>query len=101
MKKVDLLALKKKLEEQILSFQQSQNAWLEPFKNWIMEATNVANIARGSNLDDKKVLAQKIFGSNLTLKDKKVCSKALNQWSALRADPPTRNWVARERVELS
>ncbi|MBI2599762.1 recombinase family protein [Candidatus Daviesbacteria bacterium] len=31
-KKSDLLALKKKLEEQIFSFQQTKNAWLEPFK---------------------------------------------------------------------
>ena len=91
-KKSDLLALKKKLEEQILSFQQTKNAWLEPMKNWIMEATNVANIARGEDLTEKKVLALKIFGSNLTLIDKKVCSEALNPWAALCAAPPTRNW---------
>jgi len=59
-----------------------------------MEATNVANIARGNNLEEKKVLAQKIFGSNLTLSDKKICSEALNQWAVLRTAPPTRGWEA-------
>ncbi|MFZ5845594.1 MAG: recombinase family protein [Patescibacteria group bacterium] len=97
-KKSEFLALKKKLEEQILKFQQTQNAWLEPFKNWIKEAANAANIARGNNLGEKKVLAQKIFGSNLTLSDKKVCCQALNPWAALRAAPPTRNWEPREGI---
>ena len=100
-KKSELLSLKKTLEEQIINFEQTQNAWLEPMKQWIMEATNVANIARSEDLDEKKVLALKIFGSNSTLKDRKVYCEALNQWSALRADPPTRDFVARERVELS
>lgn len=100
-KKADLLALKKKLEEQILSFQQTQNAWLEPMKNWIVEAANAANTARGEDMEAKKVLALKIFGSNLTLIDKKVCSKALNQWSALRADPPTRDSEPKVRIGLT
>ncbi|TSC88236.1 MAG: recombinase [Microgenomates group bacterium Gr01-1014_7] len=90
-KKADLLALKKKLEEQILSFQQTKNAWLEPMKQWIVEAAAAANIARSKDLNAKKVLAQKIFGSNPTLKDRKVYCNALNIWSALRADPPTRD----------
>ncbi len=100
-KKSELLALKKKLEEQVLKFQQTQNAWLEPMKEWIIEAASAANIARGNNLGEKKVLALKIFGSNLILSDKKVCSEALNPWAALRAAPPTRNWERDTRVELA
>lgn len=99
-KKSELLSQKKKLEEQILSFQQTQNAWLEPMKQWIVEAASAAYIARGDNLEEKKVLAQKIFGSNLTLKDKIICSEALNPWAALRAVPPTRDLVPRRRLEL-
>ncbi len=57
-----------------------------------MEAANAANIARGEDLSEKKVLALKIFGSNLKLTDKIVCSEALNPWAALRAAPPTRDW---------
>ena len=89
-KKAELLAFKKKLEEQILKFQQTQNAWLEPMKQWIVEAANAANIARGEDLTEKKVLALKIFGSNLKLSDKKVSSEALNPWAVLRTAPPTR-----------
>lgn len=94
-----MLSQKKKLEEQIINFKKSQNAWLEPMKNWIMEATNVANTARGEDKDAKKVLALKIFGSNLILKQRKVSGDALNQWSARRADPPTRDWERVRGVE--
>ena len=99
LKKAELLSKKKTLEEQILRIQKTQNAWLEPMKIWIVEATNVANIARDKDLDAKKVIALKIFGSNLTLKDKIVGGEALNQWSALRADPPTRDSVPPTGVE--
>ena len=70
-------------------------------KQWIMEAANAANIARQSNLEDKKVLAQKIFGSNLKLTDKIVCSETLNPWAVLRTAPPTRDWVLVEGVDPS
>ena len=100
-KKSELLSQKKKLEEQVLKFQQTQNAWLEPMKQWIMEAAAAANIARNNNLEEKKVLALKIFGSNLKLTDKIVYSEALNQWSALRADPPTRDWERGTRIGLA
>ncbi|MEK7616759.1 MAG: recombinase family protein [Patescibacteria group bacterium] len=98
-KKSELLSQKKKLEEQILSFQQTKNAWLEPMKQWIMEAAAAANIARGEDLNEKKVLALKIFGSNLKLTDKIVCSEALNPWAALRAAPPTRDYVSQQGLE--
>ena len=98
-KKSELLALKKKLEEQILKFQQTKNAWLEPFKNWIVEAANAANTARGEDLNAKKVLAQKIFGSNLKLTDKIVYCKALNPWAALCAAPLTRESEPKVGIE--
>ena len=100
-KKAELLSQKKKLEEQVLKFQQTQNAWLEPMKQWIVEATNVGNIASEDNLGEKKVLAQKIFGSNLTLSDKKICSEALNPWAVLRTAPPTRGWERGTRIGLA
>jgi hypothetical protein len=57
-----------------------------------IEASDAANIARGEDLNGKKVLAQKIFGSNLILSDKKARGDALIPWAALRAAPPTRGW---------
>ena len=74
-KKEELLSSKKTLEEQIARIQQTHYGWLEPMRNWIIEAADVANIASGTDLNAKKVLAQKIFGSNLFLSDKKRVAK--------------------------
>ncbi|KKR07244.1 MAG: hypothetical protein UT32_C0014G0003 [Parcubacteria group bacterium GW2011_GWC2_39_14] len=63
---------KKSLEEKILNFEQKQNGWLEPMREWLKEAVNLPKIARESNLLDKKVVAKKIFGSNLRLTGGKV-----------------------------
>ncbi len=67
-----LLSEKKSIEEQIARLERQQNAWLEPFQNWLKEAQMVDEIAISSVLTSKKSLAQKIFGSNLCLSDKKV-----------------------------
>ena len=70
--------------------QQTHYVWLEPMKNWIIEAAGAANIASGKDLDAKKVLAQKIFGSNLFLSEKIARGYALIPWAALRAAPKFR-----------
>jgi site-specific DNA recombinase len=98
-KKSELLSQKKTLEEQISRFLQTHHAWLEPMREWIIEAAGAANIARGKDLNAKKVLAQKIFGSNLILSDKKARGDALIPWAALRAAPPTRGWEPRMGIE--
>lgn len=66
---------------------------------WIIEAADAANIARGENLNAKKVLAQKIFGSNLILSDKKARADALIPWAALRAAPKFRTLEPRTGIE--
>ncbi len=58
-KKAKLISQKKTLEEQIIRFEQKQNDWFEPFRNWINEAAKAAKIARDNDLFTKKVLAQK------------------------------------------
>ena len=98
-KKHELLSAKKTLEEQISRFSQTHHAWLEPMKNWILEAADTANIARGEDLQAKKVLAQKIFGSDLILSDKKARGDALFPWAALCAAPPTRGWEPARGIE--
>ena len=81
-KKSKLMGQKKTLEEQIIRFEQKQNDWLEPMRVWINEAANAAKIARDNDLFTKKVLALKIFGSNLVLENKRACGSAQNQWAA-------------------
>ena len=89
----------KTLEEQNIRFEQKQNDWLEPMRVWINEAANAAKIARDTNLFDKKVLALKIFGSNLVIENKKARGSAQNQWAALCAAPKSLTVVANEGVE--
>ena len=92
-KKTDLMGKKKTLEEQIFNRQQRPNAWLEPFKSWILEARDAAKISNGKDLNAKKVLAQKVFGSNLNLFSSKARGDAVNAWAALVAAPTGRNMV--------
>ena len=98
-KKSDLMSQKKTLEEQILSFEQKQNNWLEPMRTWVKEAANAANIVRGDILNVKKVLALKIFGSNLIVENKRVDGEALSPWAALRAAPTSRDWEPKTGIE--
>ena len=100
-KKSELLSEKKKLEENIITFEQTQNAWLEPMRTWVKEAAEAANIAREEDLNDKKVLALKIFGSNLYVKDKKAGGEALFPWAALRAAATSRTWEQLKGFEPS
>ena len=81
--KAKLLSEKKSLEEKIVRFEQKQNDWLEPMRNWINYAQNIEKIARDSNLLEKKVAAKEIFGSNLRLASRAVRGEPQNQWAAL------------------
>ncbi len=98
-KKNELLSQKKTIEEKIFNFQQTHNSWLEPMREWIIEAKNVPFVADGNDLEAKRVLALKIFSSNLTLKDKKVRGEGINAWSALRAAALSRGWERDTEVE--
>ena len=57
--------------------------WLEPFPNWILTARNAGEIAVKGSLQEKKVLAQIVFGSNLVLDCKKVRGSCVKPWSYL------------------
>ena len=70
--KVKLLSEKKTLEERISTLSQKRTGWVEPMINWIKDAENLEKIARENNLNDKKVAAKEIFGSNLILAARKV-----------------------------
>ena len=83
--KAKLLSEKKSLEEKIVRFEQKQNDWLEPMRNWINYAQNIEKIARDSNLLEKKVAAKEIFGSNLRLANRALAGEPQNQWAALGA----------------
>ena len=84
---------KKSLEEKIINLKQKRTGWIEPIREWIKEAENMAKIARENNLFAKKVMAKKIFGSNLLLTGGKVILKEgengkiqpQKHWTAIKA----------------
>ena len=91
--KAKLLYKKKSLQEEISTLSHRQNDWLEPFREWIETAQTVDKIVVCNDFFAKKVVAKEIFGSNLSLHQKKVRASApkselkkwQNAWAALRA----------------
>ena len=88
-----LMSDKRTIEEQIARLERDGNAWLEPMQEWINEARNLAEIQKDPSLPAKKSALQKIFGSNLILKDQKVSGTAHPLYAAVAA--------ARENSEIS
>jgi len=99
--KLQLVSQKKTFEEQIINNKKHQGSWIEPMKNWIMEAQTVQQVAESADLQLKKVLAVKIFGSNLFLENKTVRGDGQKSWSSLRSTPTGRSWVEMEGIEPS
>jgi hypothetical protein len=92
-KKSELISEKKSLEEQSAKLTFANTSWLEPFREWINEASGLCNLAKSDDLTAKKTQIRKIFGSNIILTNKKVQlrrpeaqkSPLENNWTALRA----------------
>jgi hypothetical protein len=77
------MSQKKSLEEQNTALSTGRANWLEPFQNWIIAARNAGEIAVNGSPQEKKVLAQKVFGSNLVLDCKKARGSCVKPWSLL------------------
>jgi hypothetical protein len=82
-KKAKGMSQKKSLEERSAALLKGRADWLEPFQNWILTARNAGEIAVSGSLQEKRVLALKIFGSNLVLDCKKARGYCLKPWSLL------------------
>ena len=81
--KTKLMGQKKTLEEQKANLMAGRANWLEPFQNWILTAKNAGKIAVSGSLQEKRVLALKVFGSNLVLDSKKARGSCVKPWSLL------------------
>ena len=77
------MSRKKSLEEQGDALLKGRADWLEPFQSWILTARNAGEIAVNGSPQEKKVLAQQVFGSNLVLDCKKARGSCVNPWSLL------------------
>jgi hypothetical protein len=92
--KARLMSQKKTLEEQTNACTGGGLGWLEPFQNWILTARNAGEIALKGSPQERKVLAQKVFGSNLVLDCKKARGSCVKPWSLL-VEPSTSFLVER------
>ena len=92
------MSQKKSLEEQSPALLTGRADWLEPFTEWINTAKNAGEIAERGSLQEKRVLAQKMFGLKLILDYKKARGSCVKPWSLLRAPVKLVEWCA---VEVS
>jgi site-specific DNA recombinase len=92
-KQVELMSEKKSLEEQIGKLTLAANAWVEPMRQWLKQASGLNRIAKSAEPSVIKQAFREIDGLNLFLKDKKARLSPRpsshfppeNIWSALRA----------------
>ena len=90
-KKEELINRKTELKQKLIDFGRKGNYWLEPMRNFILEAYQANFLTNSENLEEKRSLLQKI-GSNWQLCDKKVRFEALNEWALLVQRPRFPNW---------
>lgn len=81
--KASMMSKLRTKEEQIDALTKGDYAWLEPLRDWISEATKLAEIVEHGSPQAKRALAAKVFGSNLVLKGRKARGRAVNPWSAV------------------
>ena len=84
-RRASLLSERKSVEEVLATLERGGMPWLEPMREWIKDASILNEIAEDTSLPAKKSALQKIFGSNLYLKNEKVFGTAQPQYAALRA----------------
>lgn len=71
-KQAELMSDKKSLEEQIGKLTLAANAWVEPMRQWLKQATDLKKIAKSNKPSAIKAAFAEIEGLILFLKDKKV-----------------------------
>ncbi len=98
-KKAELMGEKKSLEEKNVRFRLSQNGWVEPMRKWLKDAENLTKTAQDDDLVAKKVVAKKIFGSNLSLSNQTVTWGELKNGQRWPQKPWGELFAARENVE--
>ena len=80
-----LFSMKKSFEENIMKLEKDAKAWLEPMQEWLNAVSNLDETAQSNDLSSKKSSLQKIFGSNLTLSNRRILECPCPLYAALRA----------------
>ena len=87
-KQAELMSDKKSLEEQIGKLTLAANAWVEPMRYWLKQASDLNKITKTAEPSSIKETLLQIEGLNLFLKSKKVQPTA-----APAVSPPCAIWV--------
>jgi hypothetical protein len=80
-----LMSERKTIEEQIVRLERAPAAWVEPVRNWIQDASRLAETAESKDIPSKKSPLQKVFGLNLSIHAREARGNPLPPYAALRA----------------
>jgi len=80
-----LMSERRTIEEQIVRLERAPAAWIEPVRNWIQDASRLAEMAKSKDLPSKKSSLQKVFGLNLSLHAREARGLPISPYAALRA----------------
>ena len=76
---------KRTLDEKIAKLEQAPSAWVEPVREWILDASRLGEIAISTDMNSKKSSLQKIFGLNLSLHAREARGIPALPWRELHA----------------
>jgi len=82
--KADLLSHRKSLEGKLTGLGNGYLSWLEPLRGWIKDASLLGETAVSQSLPLQKSSAQKIFGSNILLKNRRIEFTSTPPYASLR-----------------
>ena len=83
-RKRSLMSERKSAEEQIGHLERNATAWLQPLREWIQDAVSLDETVKSDDLTPKKSSLLKIFGSNLSLKNRILVSTPTPPYASLR-----------------
>ncbi len=79
-----LMSERKSAEEQIARLEHDATLWLQPLRDFINDAQTLGETIQNGDLPSKKLSLQKIFGSNLSLKNRILVSTPTPPYASLR-----------------
>ena len=80
-----LMSERRTIEEQIVRLERAPAAWVEPVRNWIQDASRLAETAESKDIPFKKSPLQKVFGLNLRIHAREARGNPIPPYAVLRA----------------
>ena len=80
-----LVGERRTIEEHIVRLERAPAAWVEPVRNWILDASRLAEIGNAEDIPSKKSSLQKVFGLNLSIHAREARGLPISPYAALHA----------------